>query len=69
MTRVRVDEGICQGYAQCNSLLPSVFEIDDDGTARVLAADIPPELTGSVAKVVDMCPTGAISLEDAAPGA
>lgn len=69
MTRVRVDQDICQGYAQCNSLLPSVFEIDDDGTARVLVCEVPAELTGSVAKVVDMCPTGAISLEDAAPGA
>jgi ferredoxin len=65
MARVRVDPGICQGYGQCNSLLPALFEIDDDGTAQVLAPEVPPELLGEAAAVADRCPTGAISLEDA----
>jgi ferredoxin len=45
-----------------------MFEIGDGGTAQVLAPEVPPDLIGSAAKVVDMCPTGAISLEDAPPG-
>ena len=65
MTRVRVDPEICQGYSQCNSLLPALFEIDDDGIARVLMSEVPPELLGEAAVVADRCPTGAISLEDA----
>jgi ferredoxin len=68
MARVRVDRGICQGYGQCNSLLPALFEIDDDGTARVLAPEVPPELLGEAAAVADRCPTGAISLADAVSG-
>jgi ferredoxin len=68
MARVRVDPGICQGYGQCNSLLPALFEIDDDGTARVLAPEVPPELLGEAAAVADRCPTGAISLADADSG-
>jgi ferredoxin len=66
--RIRIDPGICQGYAQCNSLLPSVFEVGDDGTAQVLVPQVPPSLTGSVARVVDMCPTGAISVADTPGG-
>jgi ferredoxin len=68
VTRVRVDPGICQGYGQCNSLLPALFEIDDDGTARVLAPEVPPGLLEEAAAVADRCPTGAISLADAGRG-
>jgi ferredoxin len=66
--RVRVDPAICQGYGQCNSLLPALFEIDDDGTARALAPEVPPELLGEAAAIADRCPTGAISLADAGGG-
>jgi ferredoxin len=68
MARVRVDPGICQGYGQCNSLLPALFEIDDDGTARVLAPEVPARLLGEAAAVADRCPTGAISLTDSDSG-
>jgi ferredoxin len=64
MARVHVDPAICQGYGQCNSLLPALFEIDDDGTARVLAPEVPPELLAEAAAAAERCPTGAISLED-----
>jgi ferredoxin len=63
--RVHVDPAVCQGYGQCNSLLPALFEIDDDGTARVLASEVPPELRTEAAAAADRCPTGAISLADA----
>jgi ferredoxin len=66
--RVRVDPGICQGYGQCNSLLPALFEIDDDGVARVLAPEVPPELLGEAAAVAGRCPTGAISLAETGRG-
>jgi ferredoxin len=66
--RVRVDPEICQGYGQCNSLLPALFEIDDDGTARVLSPEVPPELLAEAAVVADRCPTGAISLTEAGHG-
>jgi ferredoxin len=68
MMRVRVDPEICQGYGQCNSLLPALFEIDDDGAARVLAPEVPAELLKEAAAVAERCPTGAISLVDAGCG-
>lgn len=68
MARVRVDPGVCQGYGQCNSLLPALFEIDDDGTARVLEPEVPPELLGEATTVADRCPTGAIALADSDSG-
>ena len=68
MTRVHVDPEICQGYGQCNSLLPALFELDDDGTAQVLTPEVPPELLAEVAVVADRCPTGAISLAGADRG-
>jgi ferredoxin len=66
--RVRVDPAVCQGYGQCNSLLPALFEIDDDGTARVLVPEVPPALRTEAAAVAGRCPTGAISLTDAGHG-
>jgi ferredoxin len=68
MARVRVDRGICQGYGQCNALLPALFEIDDDGTARVLAPAVPPELLQEAAAVADRGPAGAISLAGSGSG-
>ena len=67
MARVHVDPAICQGYGQCNSLLPALFEIDDEGIARVLAPEVPHDLLGEVTAVVGKCPTGAISLEAPSP--
>jgi ferredoxin len=62
--RVYVDPEVCQGYAQCNSLLPEMFEVDDDGTARVLTEEVPASLANSVTAVVARCPTGALRLEE-----
>lgn len=64
--RVRVDPEVCQGYAQCNSLLPEMFEVDDDGVARILTEEVPESLAGRVTAVVARCPTGALRLEDPA---
>jgi ferredoxin len=63
MIRVRVDPELCQGHAQCNSLLPKAFELDDDGTASVVIEQVPPPLIASVTEAADRCPTGAIFLE------
>jgi len=68
MARIHVDPAICQGYGQCNSLLPALFEIDDDGTARALAPEVPPELLAEAVVVADSCPTGAITLADSGSG-
>jgi ferredoxin len=68
VTRVRVDPEICQGYGQCNSLLPALFEIDDDGIAQVLTPEVPPALLAEAAAAAERCPTGAISLTEAGHG-
>jgi ferredoxin len=67
--RVRVDPEVCQGYAQCNSLVPEVFELDDDGISSVLIGEVPPDLVDAVTEAVDCCPTGAIVLERDPAGA
>lgn len=50
----------------CNALVPEVFELDDDGIAAVVLADIPAELRDRMAAAVGSCPAAAIILASGA---
>jgi ferredoxin len=63
--RVHVDQEKCQGHNRCVALAPSLFEIDDYGTASAIDAGlVPPELEADAALAVDNCPEFAISITD-----
>lgn len=63
--RVHVDQGKCQGHNRCVALAPSLFEIDDYGTASAVDDGlVPPELEADAALAVDNCPEFAISITD-----
>ena len=51
----------CIVSGTCEALVPSLFEIDDDG-ARVLLDPVPPELEADAADAVDQCPSRALTL-------
>jgi len=59
---VSVDRVKCCGYAVCVGLCPEVFDLDEDGLARVLTTDIPAALEDSVHHAAASCPEAAISV-------
>lgn len=63
--KVKVVENLCIGCGACQSLVPDVFEIGDQGVAEAkntIITDKEKEEEILVAK--DNCPTGAIDIEE-----
>lgn len=58
--RVEVDRDFCQGNGICAGLSPEVFEVDNDGLARVKADVVPEALRAAVADAVAGCPNAAL---------
>lgn len=56
--KVRIDETRCQGHARCIFFAPEVFEIDDEGYAKIREGleDVPGDLTEKVRKAAANCP-------------
>lgn len=62
--KVSVDFDACMSTGGCTNLTPQVFEIRDDGYLYVLLDEPGPELHAAVRVAADLCPTGAITLEE-----
>ncbi len=62
--RVVVDFDVCASTGACMQTCPEVFEVRSDGYLYILQEEPPEELRGKVQEAADLCPTGAISLED-----
>ncbi len=67
--RVVVDRDLCQGHAVCCNEAPEVFELGDDRKVRLKTETPDPALASKVQQAVKYCPTGALSLDDAAADA
>jgi ferredoxin len=62
--RIVVDQEACRSHGQCEIAAPGLFEIDDEGVARVLVAE-PGESWRTAAEIaVQRCPERAITVED-----
>jgi ferredoxin len=61
-TKVVVDDERCRGHGICCTLQPEVFELTDDGYARVRLPDVPAEYEAAVADAVESCPERAIGV-------
>ena len=62
--KVKVDFELCASTGSCAQAAPQVFELRSDGYLYVLQEEPPPELWPGVTDAADMCPTGAIELEE-----
>ena len=62
--RIVVDRELCESQAVCVSLLPQVFEIDEDDTMHVLVEAPPESLRADLQKAVSSCPRTALRIED-----
>jgi ferredoxin len=59
---VAVDPDRCTCEMNCIQLVPTVFEIGDDGVAHVLLESVPDELGRRVTLAVSSCPVQAITM-------
>ncbi len=62
--KVTVDFDICASTGACTQVCPEVFEIRSDGYLYVLQEEPGPELAAKVTDAADLCPTGAITVEE-----
>ncbi len=59
--KVKVDRDTCIGCGVCASICPDVFEIDEEGKAKVLVEETDLEC---VKEAAESCPTGSITIEE-----
>ncbi len=62
--RISVDQEKCCSAGNCVFAAPEVFDQDDEGLVVALLASPPPELAAKVTEAADLCPSGAIIVED-----
>lgn len=62
--KVNVDFDLCASTGACMQVCPEVFEVRSDGYLYVLQEQPGPELADKVREAADLCPTGAISIDD-----
>ena len=62
--KVTVNFGVCASTGACAQVAPEVFEMRNDGFLHITRPEPSPELYDAVQEAADLCPTGAIVLED-----
>ena len=62
--RVTVDPNLCTSIGTCMRICPEVFEVGKDGLLYVLQERPPESLRTEVEEALEMCPMGAISIEE-----
>ena len=65
--KVCVDEEKCIGAGQCVRIAPAIFDQRDDGIVILLDATPPPALHALARKAADLCPSLAITIDEATP--
>ncbi|WP_059014689.1 ferredoxin [Mycobacterium sp. M26] len=61
--RVTVDLERCSGIGLCEAGKPDLFEVGDDGRARLLREDVSADELAELEDVVAQCPTQSVSVE------
>jgi ferredoxin len=61
--RVTVDPDLCEANGVCASLVPQVFDLDDNDELHIAAGDVPAELADKVRLAVQSCPKMALALD------
>lgn len=62
--RVVVDFDVCASTGSCMQVAPEVFEVRSDGYLHILQEEPAADLQDKVREAAELCPTGAISLEE-----
>lgn len=64
MKTVKVNKDLCIGCGACQAIIKDVFEIDDDGLAKVICNPVQEEFEEDIIDAAEGCPTNAIVVED-----
>ena len=64
VVKVTVNFDLCASTGACAQVAPEVFVVRNDGYLHILQEQPRPELYDVVQEAADLCPTGAITLED-----
>ena len=59
-----VDYDVCASTGSCMQVCPEVFEVRSDGYLYILQEEPGEELRGKVEQAAELCPTGAITIEE-----
>lgn len=62
--KVKINQDRCMSCGSCPSLVPEVFEFNDDGLASVINENVSKDLEEAVKEACEFCPTKAISIEE-----
>jgi ferredoxin len=62
--RIVVNFDMCASTGACTQVAPELFEIRSDGYLYVLDENPPEEMREQAVQAADLCPTGAITVED-----
>ena len=62
--RISVDYDKCSGHGMCEGIAEDVFEVTEDGVVRILMDPVPEDRRKEMEEAVEMCPTGALSIQD-----
>lgn len=63
MARLLADFEACQGYGNCITGAPDVYDLDDDGTVVLLKDEIAEQDRPRVEAAARSCPVDALSIE------
>jgi ferredoxin len=61
--KIRVDNEMCQGHAQCNAVSPNLFTLDTDGYSNVGVREVPSGMEEVARRGMLACPERAITIE------
>ncbi len=60
-----VDEVLCEGYARCQTTVPTVFRVhEEEDVSKVLVEEVDESLRPAVEQAVKLCPRQAISIQE-----
>ena len=62
--KAKVNKDLCIGCGACQSIVPTVFELEDDGLAHCKVDSIPNVDKEDVVDASESCPTGAIEVDE-----
>jgi ferredoxin len=62
--RIVVDHKKCTGLGMCEAEAPGLFEVEEDGSLRLLKEHPSPEERAEAEAAVESCPTEALRIEE-----
>jgi ferredoxin len=60
--KVEVDPAVCEAHGECVSILPEVFDLDDDEVLQIREGELAEGEVARAERAVASCPMGALRL-------